>query len=88
MTPNKTRTTISIVASVLAIVITMVISTGCSRPANLSAADINLKLAGLVTQQANKNHPCGNCVLAVVKGDSSYAWAGQRELRTGQPGRR
>jgi D-alanyl-D-alanine carboxypeptidase len=45
----------------------------CSK---LSSNDLNLKLEQLVSEIAERDKSVHNCVLAVMKGDGSYSWAG------------
>jgi D-alanyl-D-alanine carboxypeptidase len=78
MVLNKTERirTVLIVALVATTVLCGLFLVSCLNRSNLSADDLNMKLEHLVSEQVGKGKPVENCVLAVMKGDGSYSWAG------------
>jgi D-alanyl-D-alanine carboxypeptidase len=78
MVLNKTERirTVLTVALVATTVLCGLFPVSCLNRSNLSPDDLNMKLEHLVSEQVGKGKPVENCVLAVMKGDGSYSWAG------------
>jgi D-alanyl-D-alanine carboxypeptidase len=77
MKANKTKTVriTAIIAIVAVILVTMMLSS-CLNHSDLSTDDLDKKLGNLVSTLVVKDESVRNCVLAVMKGDESYSWAG------------
>jgi D-alanyl-D-alanine carboxypeptidase len=66
---------ITAIITIITVIISMFFFTSLSC-SNSSTDDINKKLGSLVTELVMKDKSIRNCVLAVMKADDSYSWAG------------